>query len=202
MASTILKFPPDAPVSGVSFNDAPDLSGFAEVNLIFWGKGWSATPSPSPNVHTIVSGVRSIVNSGYLSRLTQYGVFGQPKVVATDVADETDPSPANFVSKLESFIKGRIAAGKVRAPSADLQSFYGVFFLPGVKSEENPGAAGAHTTFVHGGFTCAKAWLLNDGHLATRLCPIHIFSHEFAEACANKVSVAMTDGSNKEIADI
>jgi len=202
MSATILKFPPDAPVSGVSFNDAPDISGFAEVNLIFWGKGWSATPSPSPDAHTIVSGVRSIVNSGYLSRLTQYGVIGQPKVVATDVADETDPSPANFVTNLESFIQGRIASGKVKAPSADLQSFYGVFFLPGVKSEENPNAAGAHTTFVHGGFTCAKAWLLNDGQLATRFCPIHVFSHEFAEACANKVSVAMTDGSNKEIADI
>jgi hypothetical protein len=176
MSATILKFPPSAPVSGVSFNDAPDIS-FAEVNLIFWGKGWSATPAPSPSAHTIASGVRSIVNSGYLSRLKQYGVTGQPQVVATDVADETNPSPSDFVLKLESFIKGRIAAGKVRAPTADRQSFYGVFFLPGVKSLENTHAAGAHQTFVHNGFTCAKAWLLNDGQLTTRFSPIHIFSH-------------------------
>jgi hypothetical protein len=162
MSATILKFPPDVLVSGVSFGDAPDLGGFAEVNLIFWGKGWSSTPSPSPKAHTIVSGVRSIVNSGYLSHLVQYVVFGQPQVVATDVADETDPSPANFVSNLESFIEGRIAAGKVRAPSADLQSFYGVFFLPHVKSEEHPKLWGAHTTFVHGGFTCVRAWFLNE----------------------------------------
>ena len=201
MSATILKFSPSAPVSGVSFNDAPDIS-FAEVNLIFWGKGWSATPAPSPSAHTITSGVRSIVNSGYLSKLSQYGVYGQPQVVATDIADETDPSPANFITNLESFIQGRIAAGKVKAPSADLQSFYGVFFLPGVKSYEHPNALGAHQTFVHSGFTCAKAWLLNDGHLTTRHSPIHIFSHEFAEASANKVVVAMTDGSNKEIADV
>src|SRR5262249_16812801 len=160
---------------------ALDLSGFAEVNLIFWGKGWSATPSsPTADAHTITSGVRSIVNSGYLSRLSQYGVYGQPQVVATDIADETDPSPANFLKNLESFIQGRIAAGKVNAPSAELQSFYGVFFLPGVKSKEHPNAAGAHGIFVHNGFTCANAWLLNLGQLGTRFCPIHVFSHEFA----------------------
>ena len=54
MFAIILEFPPDAPVIGISFNDAPDI-GFAEVNLIFRGKGWSATPAPSPTAHTIAS---------------------------------------------------------------------------------------------------------------------------------------------------
>jgi hypothetical protein len=55
---------------------------------------------------------------------------------------------------------------------------------------------------VHGGFTCARAWFLNDGHLTNGNSPIRIFSHEFVEACANKVNVAMIDGSKGEIADV
>ncbi len=129
---------------------------------------------------------------------------GQPRVVGTDVADATDPDPDNFVTKLESFIKGRIAAGKVEAPRADNQSFYGVIVPQGVSSHEHPNAAGAHSTFTHGGFTAAKAWIMDNGTLDTNGSAVHIFSHEFAEASASgaNISCKTADGAGHEIADI
>ena len=125
MSATILTFPPNPAVTGASTGGDATLE-FPEVNLIFWGKGWSANPPPNPSAHAIASAIRAIVNSGYLSELAQYGVFGQPKVVSTDVADDSDPSPADFVSKLSDFITSRIEAGKVPRPRADHSSFYGV----------------------------------------------------------------------------
>ena len=203
MPATILTFPPNPTVVSAHNDGGPHFS-FPEVNLIFWGKAWSADPPPPPTAHTITSAIRSIVNSNFLGELAQYGVVGQPLVVTTDVASGSDPHPDNYVSNLASFIESRIAAGKVRAPTANYQSFYGVIVPPGVKSTEHPNAAGAHSTFIHGGFNCAKAWIQNDGHLTTRLSAVHIFSHEFAEACAsgNNVGVTTSDGKNHEIADV
>ena len=206
MAATILTFPPNPMVDSVD-NDGDSSLTFPEVNLIFWGKAWSADPPPTPTAHTITSAIRSIVNSNYLGELAQYGVVGQPVVVSTDVASDSDPDPDNYVSNLASFIKSRIAAGKVRAPaSPGFHSFYAVIVPPGVKSTERPpGEAGAHGVFLQpGGFIAAMAWIQNDGHLTTRWSAVHIFSHEFAEACASSSSVCVTtvDGKDKEIADV
>jgi hypothetical protein len=182
--ATILTFPPNPAVTGASTGGDATLE-FPQVNLIFWGQAWSAKPPSNPSAHTITSAIRSIVNSGYLSELAQYGVLGQPRVMATDVADDSDPSPANFVSRLADFITSRIEAGKVPAPHADHRSFYGVIVPHGVKSMEHPDAAGAHTSFSFGGFTGQMAWILNDGQLTTRFSPVHVFSHEFVESCAS-----------------
>jgi hypothetical protein len=200
---TILTFPPNPAVTGARTGGEATLE-FPEVNLIFWGRSWSANPPPSPSAHVITSAIRAIVNSGYLAELAQYGVIGQPKVVATDVADESDPSPANFVSRLADFIISRIEAGKVLAPSADHRSFYGVIVPAGLKSKEHPNAAGAHSSFAYRGFTAQMAWILNDGHLTSRFSAVHVFSHEFVEACAGgaDVSVTTVSGGSHEIADV
>src|SRR5262245_60692501 len=197
MPATILTFPSNPTVVSAQSGGDPHLTS-ARVNLIFWGKAWSASPPLALSAQTIASGITSIVNSGYLAELAQYGVIGQPRVVAVDIADGSDPSPDDYVSKLESFIKSRIAAGKVEAPIADSQSFYGVIVAPGVKSTEQPNAGGAHNTFTHGGFTAAKAWIQNDGQLDMPGSPVHIFSHEFAEACATGASCKTADGKAHE----
>jgi hypothetical protein len=203
MAATILTFPPNPAVISVH-NDGGEPLTFPLVNLIFWGKAWSADPSPAPTAHTITSAIRSIVNSNFLGELAQYGVVGQPRVVATDVASESDPSPSDYVSKLASFISSRIEAGKLPAPIADRRSFYAVIVPPHVKSTEHPNAAGAHTSLTHGGFTSAMAWIQNDGQLTTRFSAVHIFSHEFAEACASGGNVGLdtAEKNNQEICDV
>jgi hypothetical protein len=203
MPATILTFPPNPAVISAKTGGGATLE-FPLVSLIFWGRGWSATPPPTPTAHTIASAIRAIVNSGYLAELAQYGVNGQPKLISIDVADDSDPSPANFVSGLADFITSRIEAGKTPAPRSDRRSFYGVIVLPGVKSLEHPNAAGAHTTFSFGIFTSAMAWILNDGGLDKRVSSPHIFSHEFVEACASgaDVSLSTASDSGKEIADV
>ncbi len=200
MAATILTFPSNPTVLSAHDDGGAPLTS-PLVNLIFWGKAWSAEPPPSPTAHTITSAIRSIVNSNFLGELNQYGVVGQPQVIATDVASETDP-----VARRLRFagIASRIEAGKVPAPVADRRSFYGVIVPPGVKSTEHPNDAGAHTTFTHGGFTSAMAWIQNDGQLTTRFSAVHIFSHEFAEACAsgNNVGLDTAEKNNQEICDV
>ena len=70
MAATIFTFPTNPTVVS-AHNDGGLPLIFPEVNLIFWGKAWSADPPPKPTAHTITSAIRSIVNSNFLGELAQ-----------------------------------------------------------------------------------------------------------------------------------
>lgn len=184
MPDTVLTFLSNPTVLEAHVGPGPGMSD-VQVNLMFWGKGWSATPPPALTAQTIASGIRSIINSNYLDALKQYGVTGAPSLVAIDVATDTDPSHVLSNDQLEAFIKSRIDAGAVNPPPADHRSFYAVIFLPKAIQPLDIGAVGAHSSFIYNGIRCQKAWILNDSRLDTKFSPVHVFSHEFAEAVSD-----------------
>ena len=135
MPATILTFPPNPTVVSAHNDGGPHFS-FPEVNLIFWGKAWSADPPPTPTAHTITSAIRSIVNSDFLGELAQYGVVGQPMVVTTDVAAAAIRTGQLRLQPRELHqVAHRGWQGARRQPPT-YQSFYGVIVPPGVKSTE------------------------------------------------------------------
>ena len=172
MPDTVLTFPADPAVIAAHVGPGPGLTS-VEVNLIFWGAGWNASPPPPLTAHTIASGVQSIINSNYLDGLAQYGVTGAPSLVAVDVAADSDPPNTLTLDQLETFIVSRIDAGAVRPPPAAFRSFYAVVFLHTAIQPIDAGAAGAHSGFVYHGVRAQKAWILNDNQLLTKTCLLY-----------------------------
>jgi hypothetical protein len=62
----------------------------AEVELVFWGTGWNANAANMTMRTNIVSAVRTILNTNYLSALTQYSQGGAKNTISgTGILDQT-----------------------------------------------------------------------------------------------------------------
>ena len=215
MSETLEKFPPSPAVKSVT-NAGTQLKNVG-VCLVFWGKNWAPAQQPKPNVQQMTSAVRSLLNSGYLDLLSQYGYAGSAALIAVDVVDDSDPptshpdpktgmpSPGFSDEQIQALVTQRIAAGHLPAPIVANTRFYAVMCAQGASGI--PGETGEHQPFTYGGVAASTAWCLSDGTLTSNFSALQCFSHELAEACSdpsggNGVRLTTVDDQNFEIGDI
>src|SRR5207302_10765333 len=83
-----------------------DLGGpvitHADVDLVFWGSGWNNAQTLMNNV---TDSVGKIMNSSYLSGLSQYRGVGNGQLLRTDLITNTDPAAHTASSQYDAFVK-------------------------------------------------------------------------------------------------
>jgi hypothetical protein len=115
----------------------------ADVDLIFWGSGWNNNPALMTNV---TNSVNSIMNSPYLSGLSQYRGIGSGQLYRTDFITGTSPAAHTTIAQYDAFVRTNLNNGALPVtPSMDSQILYMVIPQPGT-TDPAEGAGGAHGT--------------------------------------------------------
>jgi hypothetical protein len=144
-----------------------------DVDLVFWGSGWTSAQTLMSNV---ANAVTTIMNSPYLSGLSQYRGIGNGQLLRTDLITDSSP-PSTFTdAQIQNLVTAEINSGALQPPSADSQLLYMVIPQPG-SSAGNIG--GEHGSVVLNGIPYHYGWTINRGDLdqITR-----IYSHELTES--------------------
>ena len=149
-----------------------DLGGpvitHADVDLVFWGSGWNNAQTLMNNVSDSVG---KIMNSSYLSGLSQYRGIGNGQILQTELIISSDP-PSSFTdAEIQSMLSANIRSGVLPSPSSDSQIVYMVITQPG-SSAQNIG--GEHGSAVVNGTRYHYGWSINNGNLDNIT---DIFSH-------------------------
>lgn len=169
--------PPQAIVKGTGF-----AIQHASVWLVFWGAEWT-NPNPPTDPNAIVSAVKTITSSDYVTYLREYSVLG---ITWGGEYFDSSNAPASFNdATIQNKVASLITAGNLPHPNTgnDYDTFYCVM-MPSTSSYGPGGASGAHSA---GSWTDPAdkhtynpfvAWIGN-GTLDTMTA---VFSHELVEA--------------------
>ena len=178
-------FDPKGPGPGEAIV-ADDHGGYliqrGRVVLIFWGTKWRENVSPS--MKQVIEGIKSLLDSAYMTGLAQYRAIRPATLLATDLADDDDPPRVFSDGDIADKILSRIEAGKVPGNSFDesdlSRTMYFVVLPTGHVSSDHDGI-GTHFPLgnSYGG------WVGNDGSLDSFNSTPHVFSHELVESCAD-----------------
>ena len=176
--------------------------------VIFWGKYWSQTPTPTPD--TYYQAFTGIVTGPYMTGLRQYRNVGPGTMLGKFINDSSDPKngygDSDVVNMLTTFLQNN---SSVPAPASGHQRFYAVVTPPGLNDNE---ALGKHVNFTYNGVKAYYCWINSIGGLTDNSSDgvVNTFSHELAEACTDPdgnsflVDGKKPDGSsvnNDEIGD-
>jgi hypothetical protein len=153
----------------------------AAVDLIFWGAGWNAAASYRTQ---ITNSVQTIMNSPYLSGLSQYRGVGNGSLLRTDVITSTSPGSTFTDAQVDTFVKNNINNGVLPGPgTSGGQILYMVIPQPGsstgISSTGRP-VGGEHDSDTsnlgrfHYGWTINPSTSYLDG-------VTYIYSHELTE---------------------
>jgi hypothetical protein len=198
---------PDYTVTNTKDNGGLVLTS-VEVVVIFWGKYWSKTPSPTPD--TYYQAFTGIVTGPYMTGLRQYRNVGPGTMLGKFINDSSDPKngygDSDVVNMLTTFLQNN---SSVPAPAKGHQRFYAVVTPPGLNDNE---ALGKHVNFTYNGVKAYYCWINSIGGLTDSSSDgvVNTFSHELAEACTDPdgdsilVDGKKPDGSsvsNDEIGD-
>jgi hypothetical protein len=185
----------DAPAGTTFANSGGPVIRNVDVQLVFWGKEWGTAPPVAPG--DIQNRVNSILNSPYLSKLTQYGCSGTGRIRGTTfVTDQDPPNPFND-SNVQTFITGLIDNEVLPEPDEDWDLFVCVF-MPTYANYGPGGASGAHSAVVWSDYDLFDvdndrvrlAWIGNPGGAGAVDAITTTFSHELVEACTDPETTA------------
>jgi len=202
----------DAPASTTTSDGGGKKLRNVKVNLIFWGDAWNATPSPNPNLATIVNDAATILSSSYLTRTTQYGCNTAflGGIFTTPAGD--NPSANYTMSDVNDRIISAINAESLPEPDEEsTDNFHVIFMPPGTNPPPNVG--GEHSYGSYSDYDFPFDFDIGDkAHTAfimfsSRANVSSIFSHELVEALTDPegdgVQVDPRNSSSwNEIADI
>jgi hypothetical protein len=148
----------------------------ADVDLIFWGAGWNSAQALKTNV---INSVTTILNSSYLSGLSQYRGIGKAQLLRTDDIASSSPAVHSTGSQYGAFVQASINRGLLPiTPFTDGQILYMVIPQPGTSDPaENYGGAHSSGTSNFGRFHFG--WAENISNLDDIT---YFFSHELTEA--------------------
>jgi hypothetical protein len=181
----------------------------ANIALIFWGGGWARSPQISAEELTSV--FSAILATPYMAKMAQYNRICNASIVrvlldtSQEFPEQINNTPGFHQSELEAMIAGHIDDGSLPGPNSGGDPFYMVVSeLSVVCIETAPqGAAGFHTSFVHGGATVHYAWVSDSGSLTSGNPIPKTFVHELMEACSDPELDSFKRGSDgQEIGDI
>jgi hypothetical protein len=150
-----------------------------QLYLIYWGGAWQAAPTPT--AAEVTSAVQTLMDSAYLTGLTQYRGSGHGILRGSALVTSTDPPDGLTDDLVADFVDDQITAGTIPGPDPDNQTVYGVVLPTGV-TPESPGWNGEHNYDKRSGQKIPYAWFSNAGDLdgITRM-----ISHELVEAATN-----------------
>lgn len=101
----------------------------ADVDLVFWGAGWSRAQTLKTNV---ISSVTTILNSTYLSGLSQYRGIGTGQLLRTDDITSSSPGSRTTHAQYDAFVRTSLNNGSLPVtPGMDNQILYMVIPQPG-----------------------------------------------------------------------
>jgi hypothetical protein len=167
-----------------------------DVDLVFWGAGWNSAQALMNNV---ISSVTTIMNSPFLSGLSQYRGVGNGQLLRTDLIASSSPSSTFTNGQVQNMLTANINSGVLPPPSSDSQLLYMVITQPGSSAG---GTLGEHYWAMLNGTTYHYGWTTNNGSLdaITR-----VFSHELTESVtdpeANLNTAFYVPETNDEICD-
>jgi hypothetical protein len=169
--------------SGSGDRSVVDMGGpviqHADVDLIFWGAGWTTGQGPTLQAN-VEQAVGRILASPYLSGLAQYRGVGDGQLLRTDLITSTSPAPHRTTLHYDAFIRALINDGTLPVtPDMDSQILYMVIPQPGT-TDPAESAGGAHASDLSNFGRFHFGWTSNeDGDLDTITTD---FSHELTEA--------------------
>ena len=150
----------------------------ADVDLIFWGAGWN---SSSTLMNNVISSVTTLLNSPFLSGLSQYRGVGNGQLLRTDLITSTSPAAHTTDAQYSAFVDAQINNGTLPVtPNMDSQILYMVIPQPGTTDPLE--GAGAHGTNVPKSGRFHYGWTENISNLDDITV---IFSHELTEAATD-----------------
>lgn len=159
-----------------------DLGGpvipHADVDLIFWGAGWTTGQGPTLQAN-LEQTVARILDSPYLSGLAQYRGIGNGWLLRTDLITTTSPAPHRTDLHYDAFVRALINDGTLPVtPQMDSQILYMVIPQLGT-TDPAEFAGGAHGSDLSTFGRFHYGWTTNDtGDLDTITS---YFSHELTE---------------------
>jgi hypothetical protein len=155
-----------------------------DVDLIFWGSGWNSAQTLMNNV---ISSVDTIMNSPFLTGLTQYRGVGNGQFLRTDLITSTSPAAQTAYAQYAYFVQANLNNGTLSVtPGMDSQILYMVIPQPGT-TDPADNLRGDHSYYFsnfgrfHYGFT---ENINNLDDITT------VFSHELAEAATDPEGTA------------
>jgi hypothetical protein len=180
-----------------------DLGGpvipHVDVDLVFWGSGWN---SAATLMNDVTNSVTTIMNSPYLSGLSQYRGVGNGQLLRTDVITSTSPASQTTISQYDAFVKANLNDGTLPiTPDMDSQILYMVIPQPGT-TDPREAAAGSHGQDLSDFGRFHFGWTENTNSLDDITST---FSHELIEAATdpevNLNSAFIVPSTNNEICD-
>ena len=196
---------PIAPTGAVRFLDhAGPVLPAVQLDLIYWGRGWTTTPVPSPPPQ-VTAAVQTMLAGPYLTGLAQYRGVGRGVLRGSSVITMSDP-PQRFTNgQVRRFLNGQLDAGTVPGPDADNQTVYGVLMPNGITSRGN-GFDGEHDYYTRRGRRIHYMWIAASASLAN---VTRVLSHEIVESATDPeldgfrgVAGACSQSGPCEIADV
>jgi hypothetical protein len=144
-----------------------------DVDLVFWGSGWNSAQSLMENV---TSSVSTLMNSPFLSGLSQYRGIGTGQLLRTDLLTDSSPASAFTDGQVQNMLTAEINSGTLPPPSSDSQLLYMVIPQPG---SADGSIGGEHGSVLLNGTPYHYGWTIDQGNLdqITR-----IYSHELTES--------------------
>jgi hypothetical protein len=149
----------------------------AAVDLIFWGSGWNSATTYRTQ---ITNSVGTIMNSPYLSGLSQYRGVSNGSLLRTDTITSTSPGTTFTDAQVQTFVRSNINSGVLPGPgTSGGQILYMIIPQPG--SSTGTSVLGQHGTDVanpgryHYGWTVDFNTSYLDG-------VTNVYSHELVEA--------------------
>jgi hypothetical protein len=85
-----------------------------QLQLIYWGSAWTATPAPTPTSDAITAACRTMMASSYMTGLAEYRGIGRGFVRGETVVTKTSPSNGFTDNQVSTFVDGLITAGPCR----------------------------------------------------------------------------------------
>jgi hypothetical protein len=148
----------------------------AQVDLIFWGAGWNT--GVGPNLKTqLTTSVGEMMNSTYLSGLSQYRGVSNGSLLQTDLITTTSPGTTFTDAQVSSFVATNINNHVLPAPT-NPQILYMVVPQPG--SSVGGGIGGEHNSGSAAGTRYHYGWTITSNANVDFIN--NILSHEITEA--------------------
>ena len=169
-------------------NNGPVLAN-ARVQMVFWGQAWGSNPPPNPSAAQVANAAAAIMNSPYLSALSQYrGNLGRASVRGSTVVTNSNPPNPFSDQNVVNFLTGLLDNGTL--PNPLVESVLYCVIVPQGVNNTGSGFVGEHTYFNYnarlpGPFPVVIpvpvhfAWVTNNGALDSIT---RIFSHELVES--------------------
>jgi hypothetical protein len=151
----------------------------AAVDLIFWGSGWNTDGGPAYRTQ-ITNSVQTIMDSPYLSGLSQYRGVSNGSLLRTDTIASTSPGTIITNAQVQTFLRSNINSAVLPGPgTAGGQILYMVIPQPGTTTGTSVG--GEHGTNVANPGRYHYGWTMNPS--TSSLDGVtYFYSHELTEA--------------------